>query len=244
MPKQTCSTLLATACLAALVGCGGGAGDGTGVAGASTATPLSPASNTYALAAGFQGRLASGASDRFVVSGTCSGTASIATSAAVPSTFAGVPGYAAAQLSTLALSNCTVTAGSQMGTTYFDSLAAPIGLNILNGEYAQLNAPATDLPVSVAVGDAGVISTQNTYADSTRAVPTGTLVLSYVIEANTAATATATVNMITRAYDVSNELLSTQQSRYALTTGGALTLSSIDVQFSTTSTLHLLYTPS
>ena len=216
-----------------LCACGGGGGD--------TVVPPAAAPTTFALNAGYKARIISGAAESFGLSGSCSGTATITTSAAVPSTFEGVAGYSSAQLSTIKFDTCLPANGSSSGTTYFNAGYMPIGLAIVGGEYSKFDVPPTDLPASVKVGDAGTFATLTTYADSTKAVVTGKRVLSYAIEADSATTAIA--NVITRSYDVSNQLLATQQSRYRMTQAGTLTLTLIDVQFSTTSTIHLVYTP-
>jgi len=44
-----------------------------------------------------------------------------------------------------------------------------------------------------------------------------------------------------RSYDQGGAVLSTEQSRYRMAESGALTRTSIDVQFSSTSTLHLVF---
>ena len=220
--------------VALLAGCGGGGGD-------SAAPPSTPANSVFALSAGYKARVASGANESFNLSGSCSGTATINTNAAAPSTFEGVSGFAAGQISTVNFTNCTPAASSATGTTYYNADSVNIGLSIVGGEYSKFESPPSQLPASVKVGDTAVFATLTTYADSTKAVPTGKRVLSYMIESDT--TTTAIANIITRSYDLSNQLLATQQSRYRMAETGALTLASIDVQFSTTSSIHLIYTP-
>ena len=90
------------------------------------------------------------------------------------------------------------------------------------------------------MGDTAVYATLTTYTDSTKTVTTGQRILSYVVEADTADT--AIVNLISKGYNTSNQLLFTQQSRLRISASGALTAVSIDVQYSTTSTNHLVYT--
>lgn len=220
-----------------LAACGGGGSD----APAPPVVVNPPPATTFALSAGYRARIISGATDNFNLSGSCSGTASIATAAAAASTFEGVTGYSASQVSTVNFTNCLPTANTATGATYFNGNYVPIGLSIVGGEYARFEAPPADLPTGVKVGDSGVLSTMTTYADSTKVVVTGKRILSYAIEADTSTTVIA--NVITRSYDAGTQLLATQQSRYRMAESGALTLLSIDVQFSTTSTIHLVYTP-
>jgi hypothetical protein len=222
-----------------LAACGGGGGS------AAPAT-TTPATATFALSAGYQARIVSGKTDNFIVSGSCDGTAQIATSPAVATTFEGVAGFSAAQVSTITFSNtrCTTTKPQTNGTTYFNSSYVPIGLAIVGGEYSTNtgNASPATLPATVKVGDGGTIDTMSSYTDNTKAVTTGKRVLSYAIEADTSTT-TAIANFITTSYDQAGNLLSTQQSRYHMAADGTLALASIDVQFAFTSTLHLVYTP-
>ena len=217
-----------------LAACGGG--------GTSAATTSATAS--FALSAGYSARINKGATDNFILSGDCSGTASIATAAAVPSTFEGVTGYSAGQVSTVNFTKCTSSTPSTTGTTYFNANYVPIGLSINGGEYSSNTgqpAPST-LPTTVIVGNSGPIDTMTTYADSTKMIVTGKRVLSFAIEPDTSTT-TAIANIITKSYDQANNLLATQQSRYHMAADGTLTLASIDVQFAYTSTIHLVYTP-
>lgn len=220
-------------CVSLLAACGGG--------GDATPAPSTPAVTSFALNAGHKARIASGATDNFNVSGSCSGTASISTAAAIPSTFEGVTGYSSAQVSTVDFTNCSPATSTDTGTTYYNAGYVPIGLSIVGGEYSMFESPPSDLPATVKVGDTAVFATLVTYTDSTRLAATGKRVLSFAIEADTSTTAIA--NLMTRSYDLGNTLLSTEQSRYHMAENGTLTLASIDVQFSFTSTIHLLFTP-
>lgn len=219
-----------------LTACGGGGSY-------SPAPPAPPvvAGGSFALSAGYRARIVSGATDNFNLSGNCSGTATISTAAAAADTFEGVPGYSSAQVSTVNFTNCAPPTNSVTGTTYYNARYVLIGQSIMGGDYAKFVSPPADLPATVKVGDTAVIATLTTYADSTKAVVNGKRELSYVIEADTSTTAIA--NLITKSYDVGNNLLATQQSRYRMAENGALTLLSIDVQFSFNSNIHLVYTP-
>jgi hypothetical protein len=229
--------LLSGVVMLSLAACGGGGGGGD-----SSGGPVTPPTLSFALSTGYAARIASGSTNNFDITGSCSGTATISTAAAVPATFEGVTGYSAAQTSTVnfAANSCTPQTNTVTGTTYYNAGYVTIGQSINGGEYAKFEAPPSAFPTSVKVGDTGDVVTLTTYADSTKAVITGKRVVSYTIENDTATTAIA--NITTKAYDTGDHLLSTQQSRYHMAQDGSLTLASIDIQFSFTSTIHLIYT--
>jgi hypothetical protein len=218
---------------ATLQGCGGGGSDaGTAVA------PVTPVA-TFPLLAGYKARIAAGASDSYTVSGTCAGNAAITSAAAASATFEGVTGYSVAQTATINFTNCTPASSAVTSTGYYDANYSPLGSTTPGVDYAKyVTAPAA-LPLFVKVGDTAAFATFTVYSDSAKATVTGQRVLSYVIEADT--TTTAVANLITKAYNASGQLLTTQQARYRIAADGSLTVISIDVQYSTTSTNHLLY---
>jgi len=195
---------------------------------------------SFPLQAGIRARVAGGSTDNFSISGTCAGTATFTNGAAAASTFEGVSGFAAPTTVTVNFTNCTPATNALSGIGYVDGNYSPLGSSIPGVEYTKFVSVPAPLPASVRVGDTAVYSAQTTYTDSTKSVTTGERILSYVIEADTATT--ATVNLITKGYDTSNQLLFTQQTRYRIAGDGTLTIVSIDVQFSTTSTNRLIYT--
>ena len=231
----------------ALTACGGGGGGDSG-GGTPTPTPAPTVTSTssFPFAAGYRARIVSGATDNFNLNApsTCTGSSTIATAASQTNNFEGVNGFSAGQTSTISFNNCLPATGSQTGTTYYDANYLPIGLMIVGGEYSKYTALPTALPATLKIGDpnaSGVISTQTSYSDSTQATPTGRRQIAYEIKADTATTAIA--NVITRSYDTNNNLLATQINAFRMAESGALTLLSIDVQFSTTSSVRLIYTP-
>ena len=213
-----------------LYGCGGGGDAG------STVTPVT----SFPLQTGYKARVSSGAIDSFSISGTCAGSATFTTSAATAATFEGVVGYSATTTATVNFTNCTPATAAVTSTGYYDSNYTPLGSSTPGVEYAKFLTAPPALPASVKVGDTAVFATLTVYSDSTKATVTGQRLLSYVIEADTATTAVA--NLITKAYNTSSQLLFTQQSRYRIAADGTLTVISIDVQYSTTSTNHLVFT--
>lgn len=195
---------------------------------------------SFPLATGYGARIAAGTTDNYTISGSCTGSATSTNGVASASTFEGVTGFAAAQTITVSFTNCTPATNAVSGATDWDSSYTPLGASLPGVEYAKFLTAPPPLPASVRVGDTAVYATLTTYTDSTKTVTTGQRILSYVVEADTADT--AIVNLISKGYNTSNQLLFTQQSRLRISASGALTAVSIDVQYSTTSTNHLVYT--
>lgn len=210
-------------------GCGGG-GDNS---------PTAPAVSSFPLQAGYKARIISGSTDNFSISGTCAGTATFTNGTAIAATFQSVTGYSVAQTATINLSNCTPSTNAVTGTGYYDTNYSPLGSSILGVEFTKYASLPPALPLSVKVGDTAAYATLNTYTDSTMSTATGQRFISYVIEADT--TSTAIVNIITKGYNSTGQLIFTQQSRYRIAADGKLTVISIDIQYSTTSTTHLVY---
>lgn len=215
-----------------LSGCGGGD---------SAPASTSPTA-TFPLQAGYKARIAAGSNDAFSISGTCGGTARITNSVPVAGIFEGAPALVATQTSTATLTGCTPASTADTSTVYFDSSSyVPLGYSSSGGEYAKTTATLSAIPASVKLGDTATVATQTLYASSAKNTVTGSHTLSYVVEPDTAAN-TAIVNLISKNFNASNQLLITQQDRYRIDAAGALTLLSIDVQASTTSTTHLVFT--
>ena len=198
----------------------------------------------FALQAGYQARLKAGAVDRYAVTGTCAGTATLSVNAATAATFEGVTGFAAPQTLTTNYTNCTLATNAVSATSYFDTNYSPLGSSIPNGTYAKFLTAPPVLPASVKVGDTAILATLTLYADNTKASVTGQRVISYVVETDTPNVATAIVNVISREFNAANQLTSTMQVRYRIAADGTLTSTTIDIQYSTTSTTHFLLTKS
>jgi len=222
--------LLTIACTAALAACGGGGSDDT-AASSTTSFPLHAA---------YTDRVSKGLAANFTVSGTCAGTATMNDSATSASTFEGKNALASTETLTVSLTNCTPTSFGTTSTTYFDSSYLPLGEVTTGAEYGVFLTPPTPLPVSVKVGDTGSFGTLAQYTSSSKTTVSGTSVVSYVIEADTAST--AVVNLIVRAYDASNVLSTTQQTRYRIDSSGVLTILSVDAQANAGSATHLVFT--
>ena len=218
-----------------LAGCGGG----------SSTTPaavVTAAATTFALQSGYKTRVASGSTDNFTISGTCSGSATMSDSTPSSATFEGSPALSVTVTATISFTNCTPSSNASTSTGYYDSNYNPLGYSTIGVDYGKFLTIPSPLPVSVKVGDTAVFGTETIYADSTKQITTGQRTLSYVIETDGASTSTAIANLITKQFNTSSQLLFTQQSRYRMAADGTLTIVSIDVQYATTSTNHLVYT--
>lgn len=212
--------------VALLTACGGGGGGGS-------ADPVI----SFNLLSGYKNLIATGASKTFTVSGSCSGTATLtAAPATTQTTFENVAALSRTSVLTMSLTNCTTSASTQ--TNYYDTNYMPLGSSITGGDYDVWSAPVT-MPSSVHVGDTGVLGTINEYASSTKTISVGRSDQSYVIEPDTATT--AIVNFVSKSYDASNVLTTTEQLRHRMAADGSLTPISIDLLSTHGSTTqHLL----
>ncbi|MES1982081.1 MAG: Ig-like domain-containing protein [Pseudomonadota bacterium] len=213
-----------------LAGCSGGkdGGGGTG-----------PVSSTlsFPLQSGMKASVQQGYSANFTVSGTCSGTSSLNISIPLPATFENVAGLSVVSAANLNLTNCSPPFLYATSADYYDSNYDQLGTINSIGDYGVYATPPA-IPVSVKVGDTGMIGTINYYSDSTKTFPTGHDDISYVIEPDTANT--AIVNMIDKSYDLNGNLTSTQQDRYRINANGTLIPVSADIQLAYGSTTHFV----
>jgi len=226
--------MLLIAMLAGLSACGGGGDSGS-------STP--PVATPYPLSAAFQSYVQSAAVTNYAVSGGCTGTATNSKTALYSlKGYGGVRGYRYSNTLTLNFTNCTPASQVVVTSNDFDASHRPTAVVISGVEYDTYPNLSFDFPVSAKVGDTAPVASINRYSDSTMTQLIGTESVSFVVEAYGTSTSTAIVNVISKNYDASNSLLSTQQSRFRIDTSGSFSPVSIDVQFSTTSTTHLLYT--
>ena len=195
---------------------------------------------SFALQRAYQTRVVAGATDTMTVSGTCSGAATIVAGTPQAVTFEGAAAVRTTQTSTLTLTNCTPSTLVITDQLYLDASSTPLGASQVGLDYAKFSAAPTPWPVSVKVGDTGTIATFTTYRNDTKAMITGRRVMTYVVEADS--TTTAIVNVISKSYNTTDQLLLNKQERYRIDSAGTLELLSIDVQYSITSTVQLVYT--
>lgn len=215
----------------ALTACGGGGGGG------GSSGPVTSA-NTFDIHAGYTRLSASGSTKTLTISGTCSGSFSSTNSPATGSTtFEGVAALSGSSVVSINFSNCTPASNVATTTRYFDTNYVPLGYAIVGGDYGVWSAAPT-LPTAAKVGDVAVVGTIKKYTSSTKSTYAGKQENSYVIEADTATTAIA--NLISKTYNASNILTSTEQDRYRVAADGSLTLISIDIQYANGSTTHFV----
>ncbi len=216
-------TILALALSAAfLAACGGGGG---------TSAPTGPVASSlsFPLQSGYRALVANGLSKSFTVSGSCTGTGTKSSSpATTAATFEGVAGLSATSTLTISLTNCTPASTAVTSTGYFDTNYDPRGFNSVGVNYGVYLTPLV-IPTSVAVGGTGAVGTATLYTNSTKTTPNGSVVLSYVVAADTSTT--AIVNLIAKMYNTSGTLTATEQDRYRITSTGALTPTSINIQY-------------
>jgi hypothetical protein len=195
---------------------------------------------TYALRSTYQTFIATALTKSFTISGTCSGSGSRTTSpGATNTTFEGVTGFSMVSTLTMSFSNCTPASIAQTSTSYYDSNGVPLGLDSPGVNYGVYLTPLT-IPDSITVGATAVLGTETFYTDSSKTVGNGRLDMSYTVTAETATT--AIVNLIGKLYNAAGTLTATEQDKYRITTGGALTPVSADIQYANGSTTHLILT--
>jgi len=219
---------------ASLVACGGGGDDET------TTSSLS-----FNLESAYKTLVATGEPlQQFNVSlASCTGTATYSSSPANTSTtFEGTA--AVSSTSTLSVSispssNCNATNVSETEIDYYSTTYLPLGIVVPGSSYMVFNG-GFSIPFSVKVGDQGVLGSLNSYTDSTKSTANGSAQVSYEVTSDTSSTAMVTV--ITKAYDASNVLQSTQRTKYKIDAASRLTIQSITIRDTATG-LDMVLTP-
>lgn len=222
--------LALSVCTAALVAaCGGGAEPAN----------TSAASGTFDVASGYRASIAAGWSKTFNISGSCAGTMSVSVGPASTATsFEGAPAVSSAVVVATLLNNCS-SPGPVTETRYFDASYGPKGYAVQGGNYG-VYAAVPLLPSAAKVGDAGAVGAINVFTDSTKSVSAGRRDVSYALEPDTGTT--AVLNLTTRSYDAAGVLVLTQQDRYRVAADGALTPLTLDIQYSSGSSVRLIGT--
>jgi hypothetical protein len=218
-----------------LTGCGGGGGGGTPAA-------TGPVSSTLAfpLQSAYRVLTANGMSKSFTISGSCSGSGTKTTSPAnTATTFEGAFAFSAASTFTLSFTNCTPASIASTSTSYADTNYDPRGFNSVGVNYGVFLTPLV-IPTTVIVGGTAVLGTETLYTDSTKVTSNGRNDVSYVVEADTSTT--AIINVISKSYNASGTLTSTEQDRYRINATGTLTPTVFDIQYTNGSTIHLVLT--
>ncbi|UCH47228.1 MAG: hypothetical protein JSU95_14180 [Betaproteobacteria bacterium] len=238
MINKICFTKLSgiVPALVALIvaGCGGGGGGPPPPTGPVTSTLSFPllSADTTQTANGFSFTLNANGDGSVLANGDCTGTINGTQGPAkTATTFEGAPALSATRVTTINFTNCfeddVPATIAQTSILYYTTTYSPLGYQITGSEYAVFTSgPA--IPTTVMVGDAGVIGSETIYTDSTKTVIVGSQDMSFVVEPDTANT--AIINISFKLYNAASVLEFTEQDRYRITSAGALTLISIDLQ--------------
>lgn len=182
--KNTIKLILATASVALLAACGGGGGGGSSAPVAST--------QTFDLRAAYVALYTTPSSNQFTINGTIEGTSvtgsGTATAGSVSSgTFEGLASLQRSQTISGTLSgNGQTIPLTVTSTDWTDSNYVPRGST--GDEYEVVSGTPT-IPTTARVNDTGMLFTAITYPDNRKQYRTGTVDVSYVVEADTATTA-------------------------------------------------------
>jgi hypothetical protein len=246
MFKKLNLALVASAALS-LVGCGGGGGSSAGATSpavvSSTATfQLRSVANAFrASGFGTTNFTANGTTATANTDGNCTGSLSYTSGgASTATTFEGQPALSGTSVSTMSFTNCTPASITSTSFSYYDTSYVALGsVNQDGSNYCVVTSP-TALPLTFRVGDTGVLPQELCFTSSSKATADGRLDRSYVVEADTADS--AIVNIISKNYNSSNQLLFTGQERIRFYANSATPQRvSIDIQYVTTSTIHLVF---
>lgn len=151
-----------------------------------------------------------------------------------------IPVFSAADTITINLTNCTPAYSATIDTLYYDTNNyVLLGFNSPGFDYgAYLEEPFR--PVTVSIGDTGIIGTEYLYTDSNETTNIGFINVSYVVTAGVGTTAIVTI--IGNNYDTHNTLISTQRDNWEITTEGFITPISTNILYSSGDNITLTYT--
>lgn len=233
--------LLSALLLGLLTACGGGGSDGASGPVASTLSfPLRQGVNTITANGESVTLTAIGTSATQATDGLCSGTYSFTESPANTSTtFRGQSALSANSSSSISFTNCTPASTAGTSTYYYDTNYVPLGsVNTSSGRMG-LWQTAPNIPTTVRVNDVIIVGTKNYFTNTSGSTNDGRCDESFVVEADTSTT--AVIKQISKCYNTSNQLTSTTQGRSRIDASGTRTRLSIDIQYATTSTTHLVF---
>lgn len=221
---------LALAFSAALVvpGCGGDDAD-----------PNAPVS-LFPLQGALKTRLQTGATENFVVSGACNGTAKVVTSPAEAASFEGMAVKAQPQATTYHFSNCVPVSSVVAGAVYYDANQGFVGDMTTGQEYSKVTTAIQAMPLLVAVGDEREYARLTVYADSSKATTKGHRTHSYRVQAD--GPRSAFVTLTAKGYDVNDVLLYTEAVKYRVTADRTLAMVGIEAQYGVGAAGHFVYT--
>ncbi len=237
--------LLCLAPIFLLIGCGGGGGGSggstpTGPVASTLSFPLRQAINTLTANGESVTFTATGTSATQATDGLCSGSYSFTSApATTATTFRGQSALSSTSAATSTYSNCTPSSSANSSTNYYDTNYLPLGdVDASSGEMGVWQA-TPNIPTTVRVNDVFIVGTKNYFTNTTGTVNDGRADMTVVVEADSATT--AILNQIIKRYNAAGQLTSTSQGRSRIDTMGTLTRVSIDIQFATTSTNHLVF---
>lgn len=199
-----------------LVACGGGGGGGSN--GPVTST------ETFQVKAAYVNYLNKTGSFPFTLSGTSSGTNVTGSGTLTLSTPSNGTFESIAVLQKNSAATYTIIANGvsandgSASSTYVDSNYQPKGSS--SSDYSVVTSNIA-LPVTARIGDSGTWSTENRYTNSTKTSLLGTTTTSYVLEADTAAT--ALLKIISEEKNNAGTTTFTSIDTYRITPAGAIT---------------------
>ena len=209
--------VLALVMSVALTACGGGGGGGSN--GAATST------ETFQVKAAYVNYLNKTGSFPFSVNGTSSGvtvTGNGTLTLSTPSngSFESAPVLQKNSATTFTIIANGVSANDgSTSSTFVDSNYLPKGSS--GTEYSVVTSSIA-IPLTARVGDSGAWSTENRYTNSTKASLLGTTTTSYVLEADTAAT--ALFKIISEEKNNAGTTTFTSIETYRITPAGVITM--------------------
>lgn len=220
---------LATLFAVGLAGCGGDDAD------------PQAAVSMFPLHGAMKARMQAGATEDFIVSGACSGSARVVTGAAAVASFEGTAARSVPQATTYRFSNCVPVTSAVAGAAYYDADLALLGDMTTGQEYSLVTSAPVPVPLLVAVGEELEYARLTVYADSNKASVKGRRVMSYKVAAD--GPRSAFVTFTARGYDAGDVLLYTEAIRYRITAERQMVMVGIEAQYGTGAAGHFVYTP-
>lgn len=225
-----------------LSACGGGgsSSSSSGPVASSLSFPLPQAVNASSANGESVTLTAIGTSSTQATDGLCSGTYTFTSGpASTVTTFQSQPALSANSAGTLSFTNCTPSSVAESGTNYYNTNYVPLGdINASSGRMGRWQT-APNIPTTVRVSDVIIVGTKNYFTSTSGSVNDGRSDMTVVVEADTSTT--AIINQIVKSYNAAGQLTSTTQGRSRIDANGTLTRISIDIQYATTSTIHLVF---
>lgn len=212
---------------------------GLAACGGDDADPNAPVS-MYPLQGALKARMQTGATERFVISGECKGTAKVVTGPAVAGTFEGATVQSLPQTTSYNFTNCIPFTSVVAGATYYDANLAFVGDVTTGQEYSQVTTAIQALPLLVAVGDEVEYARLTVYADSSKATVLGRRTQSYRVDAD--GPRSAFVTFTAKGYDATDELLYTEAIKYRVTADRSMAMVGIEAQYGLGAAGHFVYT--